>query len=49
MSGASTVEQNRSNIAAMEVKWDDAAGERLLAVAESPHDYWAKRSRMLWN
>lgn len=49
LSGATTVEQLRSNLAALAVLWDDAAGERLIAFAETPDDYWAKRSRMPWN
>ena len=37
------------NLAAQAVDWDDQADERLGALAESPEDYWATRSRLPWN
>jgi aryl-alcohol dehydrogenase-like predicted oxidoreductase len=49
LSGAATVEQLRSNVAALNVRWDDAAGARLQPLAELPEDYWAYRSRMPWS
>ena len=49
LSGASTVEQLRSNAAALHVAWDDAAGDAVASLAETPRDYWAARSRLPWN
>jgi len=46
LSGASTVEQLRSNAAALAVAWDDNAAP---ALAEEPRDYWQTRSRLPWN
>lgn len=49
LSGATTVEQLRSNLRALEVKLGDAQWERLRGLAESPAEYWAKRSALPWN
>ena len=49
LSGASTVDQLRSNLKANEVRWDDEADEALGTIAESPESYWIARSRMPWN
>jgi aryl-alcohol dehydrogenase-like predicted oxidoreductase len=49
LSGAATIEQLRSNLAATTVEWDDRIGERLHPLAEDPQDYWARRSRLPWN
>jgi aryl-alcohol dehydrogenase-like predicted oxidoreductase len=48
LSGASTPAQLRSNVAALEVGWDDAARERLAAVREEPDAYWRRRSAQPW-
>lgn len=49
LSGAATVEQLRSNVAALAVQWDDEASAQLAAIAETPDEYWATRSRLPWN
>lgn len=49
LSGAATIEQLRSNLAATAVAWDDHVGERLHPLAEDPEAYWAGRSRLPWN
>jgi aryl-alcohol dehydrogenase-like predicted oxidoreductase len=49
LSGATSAEQLRSNVAALRVAWDDAAAERLQAVVEEPRHYWATRARLPWN
>jgi aryl-alcohol dehydrogenase-like predicted oxidoreductase len=48
LSGASTPAQLRSNVAALEVGWDDPARERLAAVREEPDAYWRRRSAQPW-
>jgi aryl-alcohol dehydrogenase-like predicted oxidoreductase len=47
LSGAVTLEQLQSNLAAPEVRWDDS-GE-LRSLAEEPREYWSSRSQLLWN
>ena len=49
LSGAATVDQLRSNLAATSVAWDEAAEAALRPIAERPEDYWATRSRLPWN
>jgi len=49
LSGAATVAQVRSNLAALDVGWDDAADEHLRAIAEDAPSYWATRGRLAWN
>jgi aryl-alcohol dehydrogenase-like predicted oxidoreductase len=49
LSGAASVEQLHSNVAALQVAWDEDVGERLRAVAENPEEYWARRARLPWN
>ncbi len=49
LSGASTVDQLQSNLAAIAVRWDDEAERSLRPLAESPEGYWATRSRLPWN
>jgi aryl-alcohol dehydrogenase-like predicted oxidoreductase len=49
LSGAATIEQLRSNLAAAEVAWDDRIDEGLHPLAEDPEEYWAGRSRLPWN
>jgi aryl-alcohol dehydrogenase-like predicted oxidoreductase len=48
LSGASTVQQLRSNLAATEVEWDDALEEELSGLTEAPQAYWAMRSGLAW-
>ncbi|WP_026369968.1 aldo/keto reductase [Kallotenue papyrolyticum] len=49
LSGATTVEQLRSNLRALEVVWDDQAAAALRELAEPPAEYWRIRSRLSWN
>jgi aryl-alcohol dehydrogenase-like predicted oxidoreductase len=49
LSGAATVDQLRSNLAALPIPWDDRAGEMAMGLAESPEDYWSTRARLPWN
>lgn len=49
LSGAATVEQLRSNVLAVTVRWDDEAAARLGELAEPPETYWDTRSRLVWN
>lgn len=49
LSGAATVEHLRSNIQALDVTWDDEAASQLSTLAESPEEYWNKRSELPWN
>jgi aryl-alcohol dehydrogenase-like predicted oxidoreductase len=49
LSGAATSDQLLSNVAALEVTWDDELAESLSGLAEAPAVYWAKRSQMPWN
>ena len=48
LSGAATVAQLESNLAARDVAWDDALDERLAALAEAPDAYWDARSALPW-
>ncbi|MFP2908103.1 aldo/keto reductase [Pyxidicoccus sp. 3LFB2] len=49
LSGASTVEQLRDNVAARSVKWSAELDARLQGLVEAPRAYWAKRSALPWN
>jgi aryl-alcohol dehydrogenase-like predicted oxidoreductase len=49
LSGAVTVGQLRSNLAALDVVWDDAAEERLDVLAEPAEAYWSRRSELPWS
>jgi len=49
LSGAATVDQLRSNTAALTVAWDDMAAGRLATLAETPDEYWRRRSGLSWN
>ncbi|MGH7789930.1 MAG: aldo/keto reductase [Candidatus Binatia bacterium] len=49
LSGAASLEHLRSNLAALDVAWDDAAQEGLAAIAEDAGDYWKTRAAMPWN
>ena len=48
LSGAATVDQLRSNAAALEVQLDEEACERLAALAWTAEAYWDERSRLPW-
>jgi aryl-alcohol dehydrogenase-like predicted oxidoreductase len=45
LSGAATVEQLESNLAARDVAWDGGLDE----LAEDPEEYWSTRSSLAWN
>ena len=49
LSGAATVEQLRSNLAALEIRFEAADREALGRLAESSGEYWSTRSRLPWN
>jgi aryl-alcohol dehydrogenase-like predicted oxidoreductase len=49
LSGAATVAQLRSNLAARELAWDDELERRLAGLVEEPDAYWATRSELPWN
>ena len=49
LSGAATVEQLRSNVAALELGHDDAFEARLAPLTEDPETYWEERAELPWN
>jgi aryl-alcohol dehydrogenase-like predicted oxidoreductase len=49
LSGAATVGQLRSNLAARELTWDDELERRLGRLVEDPEEYWETRARLPWN
>src|SRR5262245_27782123 len=49
LSGAATVEQLHSNLAALRGRWDEGAEEDLRAVTEAPEEYWEVRGKLPWN
>ena len=49
LSGAATVAQLRSNLAARDVRWDEELERRLASLREDPEAYWEARSRLPWN
>jgi aryl-alcohol dehydrogenase-like predicted oxidoreductase len=49
LSGAATVETLRSNLAALDVRWDAGLDERLAGLAEPADAYWERRSELSWN
>ena len=48
LSGAATVEQLESNLAALEVTWDGELERELAALVEEPAAYWATRAELPW-
>jgi aryl-alcohol dehydrogenase-like predicted oxidoreductase len=48
LSGAATVPMLRSNLAALDVTWDEALEARLAPLAEDPQAYWATRGELAW-
>ena len=48
LSGASTVDQLRSNLRAVEIEWDDALEEELSGLVEPSERYWDTRSALTW-
>jgi len=49
LTGAATVEQVRSNVAALELPYDAELEEQLRSVAISSPEYWRARSSFRWN
>ena len=49
LSGAARVDHLQSNIAALNVRWDEEAAQALAALAEKPDVYWSRRSDLAWN
>ena len=49
LSGASTVAQLESNLAALEIAWNDDLERRLAGLVEEPAAYWATRAELPWN
>jgi aryl-alcohol dehydrogenase-like predicted oxidoreductase len=49
LSGATTVEQLQSNLAALEVDWDEELDRRLAPLVEEPAKYWTTRAALPWN
>jgi aryl-alcohol dehydrogenase-like predicted oxidoreductase len=49
LSGAATIEHLRSNVAALDVEWDEETAAALTPLAESPTAYWQTRSNLNWN
>ena len=49
LSGAATVGQISSNLAALAVPWDDEAAAALATLAEPPERYWQTRAALPWN
>ena len=49
LSGASTAPMLLSNLAALDVSYDEEIDSRLARVAESPDAYWERRSVLPWN
>lgn len=48
LSGASTIEQLRSNVRALELEWSAELDEELAGLAEPSEDYWSTRSALSW-
>ena len=48
LSGAATVGQLESNLAALDLAWDDGLEQRLAGLAEEPAAYWATRAELPW-
>lgn len=49
LSGATTVEQLRSNLAALDFDYDEELDHRLAPLREEPAEYWSARAALLWN
>lgn len=49
LSGAATIEQLYSNLAALAVPWDDQAAQTLALLAEPAERYWQNRAALPWN
>jgi aryl-alcohol dehydrogenase-like predicted oxidoreductase len=49
LSGAATVDTLRSNLGALDVRWDAELDERLAELAEPADEYWERRAALPWN
>lgn len=49
LSGASTVAQLESNLAALEIAWNDELEQRVAGLIEEPAAYWGTRAELPWN
>lgn len=49
LSGAATVGQLQSNVAALDLAWDAEADAALAPLNQSPAAYWAQRDALAWN
>jgi aryl-alcohol dehydrogenase-like predicted oxidoreductase len=49
LSGAATVEQVRSNAAAVTLPWDEETAASVAGLSQDPHAYWAARAQLRWN
>ena len=49
LSGAATVAALRSNLAALDLEYDEEVGERLGVLAEDRDEYWRRRAALPWN
>jgi aryl-alcohol dehydrogenase-like predicted oxidoreductase len=49
LSGAAAADHLRSNVAALDVAWDEEAEAALAPLAADPTAYWSERSGMAWN
>lgn len=49
LSGATTREMLRSNLAAPDVEYDAQLDERLATLVEDPGEYWGTRAALAWN
>jgi aryl-alcohol dehydrogenase-like predicted oxidoreductase len=48
LSGAASVDQLHSNLAATRIEWDAGLEEPLAALTEGSHAYWARRASLQW-
>jgi aryl-alcohol dehydrogenase-like predicted oxidoreductase len=49
LSGATTADQLRSNLAALDLDYDEELDHRLAALREEPAEYWSARGALPWN
>jgi aryl-alcohol dehydrogenase-like predicted oxidoreductase len=49
LSGATTVEQLQSNLAALDLRYDEELDRRLAPLVEKPAQYWSARAALPWN
>lgn len=49
LSGATTIHQLDSNLAALDVQWDAETRRSLVPLEESAEEYWRRRKALTWN